>query len=106
MLGDFYRPAFPAARLFGRETRGPAGAAQLALELKTPVIPCYGYREQGLKHRLVLEEPVYLHESFTRRERAEAMNVLNGKLESMIRRKPEQWFYWFDVHERWHKGGA
>lgn len=101
LLGDFYRPSFPEARLFGRKTRSPAGAAQLALDLQTPVIPCCGFREPGMKHRVVLEEPVYLHEAFTRRERAAATEALNARLEDMIRRKPEQWFYWFDVHERW-----
>jgi phosphatidylinositol dimannoside acyltransferase len=105
LLGDFYRPSFPQSRLFGRVTRGPAGAALLALELGSPVIPCYGFREDGGRHRLVLEEPVRLQEHYSRKQRPEAMEHLNAGMERQIRSKPEQWFYWFDVHKRWYEGG-
>ncbi|UOF89050.1 hypothetical protein LSG31_14070 [Fodinisporobacter ferrooxydans] len=32
---------------------------------------------------------------------AEATNKLNQIMEQMILHKPGQWFYWFNVHERW-----
>lgn len=101
LLGDFYRPQFPKTRLFGRTTRGPAGAAMLALMEQLPVIPCYSFRQSYGRHSVVLEEPVWLHERYARNERAEAMLELNTRLEQMIMRKPEQWFYWFQTRERW-----
>lgn len=102
LLGDFYRPQFPASRLFGRRTCSPAGAALLSLELGAPVIPFYGFRDSGLKHKLVLEEPLHLHHKFALRERGAAMLELNLHLERQIRSKPAQWLYWFNAQERWH----
>ncbi|MDF2923387.1 MAG: lipid biosynthesis acyltransferase [Paenibacillaceae bacterium] len=101
LLGDFYRPSFPSTRLFGKATRGPEGAALLALEQHAPVIPCCIVRESGMNHRIVLEEPLHLHKHYARSQRGEATLRLNSYLETMIRRAPEQWFYWFNAHERW-----
>lgn len=101
ILGDFHRTSFPATRLLGRLTRGPAGAAALALDRQVPVIPCFGYRERGFRHVVKLGEPVLLHEIFRRDDRQEAQQRLNDMLSAMILKKPEQWFYWFEAHERW-----
>lgn len=101
LLGDFWRPSFPPATLFGRTMRCPGGAAALAFENKTPVIPFYGFREQFFQHRLVFGSPVFLHEEYKAHQRAEATNKLNLFLEQVINSVPEQWFYWFNVNERW-----
>lgn len=101
LLGDFYRPSFPPSVLFGRDTRGPAGAAMLGLELGSPVLPARCLREKDMSHRLVLEEPILLQERFARNQRAEAMALLNRRLEEQILEEPSQWFYWFNAHERW-----
>lgn len=106
ILGDFYRPSFPETQLLGRRTRGPAGAAMLALERQAPVVPCFGYREHGFRHVIELGEPVHLHELFTRHERTEAMLHLNDILSRQICTKPEQWFYWFEAHKRWKGNGS
>jgi lauroyl/myristoyl acyltransferase len=103
LLGDFWRPNFPKAMMFGRKTGTPSGAAVLALEQGTPVIPFYGFRTQGWKHELVFGPPIHLNREFERRQRAEAMERLNREMEKMIRQQPGQWFYWFNVHERWEK---
>ncbi|MDF2645492.1 MAG: lipid biosynthesis acyltransferase [Paenibacillus sp.] len=106
ILGDFWRPTFPLSRLFGRLTRTPEGAAMLAIEHHVPVVPFYGYRVKGFKHRLVFSPPVNLHEQFEhsgRSERAEANLLLNAFMERVIREQPSAWFYWFNVHERWEK---
>jgi KDO2-lipid IV(A) lauroyltransferase len=103
LLGDFWRPNFPEAMMFGRKTRTPSGAAVLSLDQGAPVIPFYGYRTQGWKHELVFGPPIYLDQEFERQQRMEAMNRLNREMEKMIRNHPEQWFYWFNVHERWEK---
>jgi KDO2-lipid IV(A) lauroyltransferase len=100
LLGDFYRPGFPPARLFGKATRLPAGAAKLGLELGTPVLPACCVREADHTHRLVMEEPVLLRERFGPGEQADAAAFLNLLLEQQLLKNPEQWFYWFNAHER------
>ncbi|MCY9664228.1 lysophospholipid acyltransferase family protein [Paenibacillus alginolyticus] len=109
ILGDFWRPTFPLSRLFDRLTRTPEGAAMLALDHHVPVVPFYGYRVKGFKHRLVFGTPLHLYEQFERSgrsgrsEREEANLLLNAFMERVIREKPSAWFYWFNVHERWEK---
>jgi len=105
LLGDFWRPNFPHALMFGRQTRSPRGAALMALEERVPVIPFYGYREQGFCHRVVIEPPVHLYKYFDSGQTLEATNRLNGFLERAIRACPEQWFYWFDVDRRFDSAG-
>jgi len=106
LLGDFWRPAFPPARWFGRDTRAPEGAAMLALELGTPVVPFYGHRLRGRqrsRHRLVFEPPLALHEEFARSERQAANDRLHAFMEQVIRQAPAEWFYWFNAEERWER---
>lgn len=100
LLGDFHRPGFPKAQLFGRATRLPAGAAMLGLQLGTPVLPSRCIRAGHLTHRLVIEEPLLLRERFGSGQQAEAAAFLNLHLERQLVKDPEQWFYWFNVHER------
>jgi lauroyl/myristoyl acyltransferase len=101
LLGDFYRPAFPQAAMFGRTTRSPEGAAALGIEQQAPVVPFYGRRDRGFRHRLVFGTPLLLHERYARSERREATNELNRFMESVILFVPAQWFYWFNADERW-----
>lgn len=106
LLGDFWRPAFPLSTMFGRSTRCPGGTAALALGNQVPVIPFYGCREQTFKHRLVFGQPIFLHEEFKPHQRAEATKRLILFLEQVVTEWPEQWFYWFNVNERWEKNKA
>ncbi|OXM88255.1 lipid A biosynthesis acyltransferase [Paenibacillus rigui] len=101
ILGDFWRPAFPVSRMFGKSTRSPDGAALLSIENQVPVIPFYGFREQGFRHRLVFEQPLHLYASYERKQRGEATLLLNRFMEQAIRKVPDQWFYWFNADERW-----
>jgi lauroyl/myristoyl acyltransferase len=101
ILGDFWREVFPLTELFGKSTRGPQGAAALALDHQTPIIPFNGFRAHGFAHRLVFREPIYLHQIFNRNQRKEAALLLNQTMEQAILAHPEQWFYWFNLHERW-----
>ncbi|MEW9698833.1 lysophospholipid acyltransferase family protein [Paenibacillus sp. SI8] len=106
ILGDFWRPSFPLTRLFGRQTRTPEGAAMLAIENQVPLVPFYGYRKTGFRHRFVFNQPLYLHEQFARTQRAEANQLLSDFMADVIREHPSEWFYWFNVHERWEKAPA
>jgi lauroyl/myristoyl acyltransferase len=101
LMGDFWRPEFPPAQLFGRTTRLPQGAAKLALEGKVPVLLFYGYRVSGFRHRLVFAPPLFLAERYGREQAGEAMKPLHRFVELVVRKVPEQWLYWFNVDERW-----
>jgi lauroyl/myristoyl acyltransferase len=103
LLGDFFRTTFPDATFFGRPTRSPSGAAVLALEKRVPVVPFYGYRERGFTHRLIFHSPLFLYKELRVDQRRKAVERLNGVLEEMIHQVPDQWFYWFNVDERWGK---
>lgn len=101
LFGDFWRPDFPESLMFGRTTRTLRGTAGLALNNRVPVIPFYGYRTQGFKHKIIFEKPEYLNQDFNLNQKQDATNYLNGFLEAFIITEPSQWFYWFNSHERW-----
>ncbi|MBO8164983.1 MAG: lysophospholipid acyltransferase family protein [Brevibacillus sp.] len=101
LLGDFWRPIFPKAKLFDRITRSPSGTTALALEQQVPVVPFYGYREQGFRHRLVFGPVIHLHEEFRPDQRKEATSRLNRLIEEAVRSVPSQWLYWFNAESRW-----
>jgi lauroyl/myristoyl acyltransferase len=103
LLGDFYREQFPQASWFGKTTKTPIGAAMLALEKQVPIVPFHGRQLGGFRHGIKFEEPIYLHEQFAREDRLAAMNYLNLQMERMVRETPEQWFYWFQAHERFEE---
>ncbi|NPV91857.1 MAG: lipid A biosynthesis acyltransferase [Firmicutes bacterium] len=106
LLGDFWRRSFPKTTFFGRVSRSPNGTAALAFANQVPVIPFYGWRTKGFKHRLVLEPSRLLYERYPKNQRIEATGELNTFLETTIRRVPSQWFYWFNIHERWEEPGV
>ncbi|WP_139488850.1 lysophospholipid acyltransferase family protein [Brevibacillus dissolubilis] len=103
LFGDFYRPSFPTATFFNRKTNTPSGTAVLAMENQAPIIPFYGFRKKGFQHKLVFESPLYLHARYDKSRLSEALNELNGILEQIVRRVPTDWFYWFNVEERWQE---
>lgn len=100
LMGDFYREHFPDSEWFGRKTKSPLGTVTLSLEMKTPVVPFYGWHHKGFVHRLVFGRPLYLYHLYDKLQKAEALDHLNLTLEEMVRSVPEQWFYWFNAHER------
>jgi phosphatidylinositol dimannoside acyltransferase len=106
LLGDFWRPAFPMAKLFDQSTRSPGGTAVLAIEQRVPVVPFYGCRIRGFRHMIKFEKPLFLDKVFNRNERTEATNSLNKILEKNVMEKPAQWFYWFNADERWERNPA
>ncbi len=101
LLGDFWRDVFPMSKLFNRSTRSPGGAAMLALNYSVPIIPLFSRRMFGLKHHMEFGESIQLSEQFEKDEYTEATNSLNVYLEQMILSTPDQWFYWFNVDDRW-----
>lgn len=106
LLGDFWRPEFPDCTLFGKPSKAPAGTMTLSLLQKAPVVPFYGKREGWYRHRLVFEPPVHLYEQFGMDRKSEALGELARIMERLITRVPEQWLFWFNVHERWERREA
>jgi lauroyl/myristoyl acyltransferase len=103
LFGDFCRPQFPLSKMFDRLIRCPNGSAMLALNKRIPIIPFYGFRVDQFTHQLVFDKPQYLHEFFHPSERQAATNYLNLFLEKYITAVPEQWLYWFDIHQKWQE---
>jgi KDO2-lipid IV(A) lauroyltransferase len=104
LLGDVYRDEFPDCTLFGKPSKAPVGTMMLALLQNAPIIPFHGWREGWSRHRMVFEAPLYLHERYGLAGKAEAMEELSRVMERLIGHTPQQWLYWFNVHERWKTG--
>ncbi|GIQ67510.1 lipid A biosynthesis acyltransferase [Xylanibacillus composti] len=100
LLGDFYRPTFPHVPFFGRLSRLPQGAAALALDGNVPIVPMYACRLGEFRHQIRFE-PGIVNWGSGKDARRQASVELSGRLEQMIRERPDQWFYWFNAHERW-----
>jgi KDO2-lipid IV(A) lauroyltransferase len=91
---------------FGVEACTMPGMANIAAKTKLPVVPAFIVRlEEGgksgsfAKHRLLIEPPLEI--KYTGNRKADTLNILkmfNEKIEDMIKRYPEQWFW---IHNRW-----
>jgi KDO2-lipid IV(A) lauroyltransferase len=85
-------------RFFGRHVRAHAAVAVLALRCRVPIIPAFCVKE-GNRFKLVVEPPLVLERSGDlRSDIAVNTQKVQHAIERMIRRYPEQWF-WF--HKRW-----
>jgi len=101
LLGDFYRDVFPLSSMFEHPTRSPHGTAMLALRNSVLIVPLFSRRSAGFRHNIEFGEPIQLDVHYKKHEKAEATMRLNMLLEQMILKGPAQWFYWFNVDERW-----
>jgi lauroyl/myristoyl acyltransferase len=101
LLGDFYRKFFPTTHFFGYLTHLPNGAAVISLEHKVPIICMEAMRIKKFQHQIRFRESLHLYQLYQNDQRKEANQHLHDWMESVIQNKPEQWFYWFDVHNRW-----
>ncbi len=79
---------------FGRLASTSPLAAMLALRTGAAVLPLAMHTDGIGRWRMVIEESV----KFGSRNAGEVTAKLNGALEQMIRRQPEDWFW---VHNRW-----
>ena len=85
-------------RFFGRHVRAHAAVAVLALRCKVPIIPAFCVKE-GNRFKIIVEPPLQLERSGDlRSDIAVNTQKVQHAIERMIRRYPEQWF-WF--HKRW-----
>jgi KDO2-lipid IV(A) lauroyltransferase len=88
-----------AVPFFGHDAMTAPAIAELALRADCPVVPAYVERLQGARFRVVVEAPLQLEKTGDReRDIFTGMQLLNGRIETWIRARPEQWFW---VHKRW-----
>ncbi|UCD55078.1 MAG: lysophospholipid acyltransferase family protein [Candidatus Omnitrophota bacterium] len=83
---------------FGRPAYTPKAPVAFSLASGAPLIPCFMVRD-GNRHRLVIDEPLYMVEKSTREETIQFNTQRWSRLvESYIRKSPEQWVW---MHRRW-----
>ena len=88
-----------AAPFFGIEAMTSNALAVLALRFDCPVVPARIIRLGGAHFRLIVEPPLRFAKSGDRAADVRAaMTLVNAKLESWIRQRPDHWLW---VHRRW-----
>jgi KDO2-lipid IV(A) lauroyltransferase len=92
-------PDAVTASFFGRPAATSSALAKLADRTEALIVPAYAIRVAPARWRLTYEPPLDVR-TLSREERGvERLTArLNGILESMIRRHPEQWLW---PHNRW-----
>ncbi|GAL96801.1 lipid A biosynthesis lauroyl acyltransferase [Acetobacter tropicalis NRIC 0312] len=89
------------ARFFGQPAMTAPALAAMALRYRCAVIPGYVERLGPARLRIVVEPPMTLPDTGDKQQDLEALvQMVNDRLESWIRRKPESWLW---LHRRWPK---
>lgn len=95
------RPYGIETTFFGRKTGTAYGLALFALKTKAPVLPVYTYRDAQLRTHIVFEEEVQVEKIEDKDLQIRHMTQkYNDRVESIVRRYPEQWMW---VHRRWKR---
>lgn len=85
--------------LFGKPASTPTGLATIAIRLNVPILPGFLIREGPRRFRCVCLEPIWPDPEAPREaEERRIMTAYNQAIETIIRRAPEQYFWW---HQRW-----
>ena len=93
-----------AVPFFGRPAMTAPALAELGYRYDAPVVPVRVERTGGSRFRVTVEEPLTLPRSGDRAaDVAAAMAMVNRRIESWVRARPEQWFW---LHRRWGKSAA
>lgn len=83
---------------FGRPAATTAAVAELALRMRTPIVPVFALPLPGGRYKMVYEHPVDLPE----RDEPDAVRELTQRctdvLEMYVRRYPDLWLW---MHRRW-----
>ena len=83
---------------FGVEAASPITPIKLALKHQIPIFSSFIVRTGHLKHQVIAQELPY--DSSDPDAVKNILGEYNRRLEALIRRYPEQWFWW---HRRWRR---
>ena len=85
---------------FGRPASTTPAPALLSLRTNAPIITAYTRRiDRGFKFEMVLDRPIQVESTGDRQRDVERITTaINARIESYIRRAPEQWLW---LHRRW-----
>jgi len=84
---------------FGKKARTPVGAARLALRDGVVTLTCFITRLPDNHHHIVIGPPVRVMRTSDFQKDIETMTAaLTARIESHIRRYPDQWVW---IHRRW-----
>ena len=90
-----------AIRFLGKRTMASPAAAYLAYRCRVPVVPIFCLRTPGGGYRLEVLPPIAAVRRGALRDDIQAFTQqLMATVETVVRRHPEQWF-WF--HKRWKR---
>ncbi|HEY3278068.1 MAG TPA: lysophospholipid acyltransferase family protein [Syntrophorhabdaceae bacterium] len=88
---------------FGRKAPTSRGIAMIGMKTGAPVVPFYFRREGFLRYTIVCCPPLLMERKGNIEELvARNMRRVNECLESIVRERPEEWFW---VHRRWARKG-
>jgi predicted LPLAT superfamily acyltransferase len=83
--------------LFGRPYELPAGPLALARQSAVPLLPVFALRTGRRAYRVLLGEPVAVDQGAGAGELQRAAERFTAQLETVIRRRPHQWFVWREL---------
>ena len=95
------KPFGISSTFFGRKTGTAYVLALFALKTKAPVVPVYTYHDEELRTHVVFEEEVSFEPIEDKDlQIAKMTQKYNDRIESIVRRYPEQWMW---LHRRWKR---
>ncbi len=85
--------------LFGQKTLTPTGPAHFSVMTGLPVMTVFIHQTGESRYEIFIEDPVQPREGLSKKEKIQQItDEINGKLETWIRKYPEEWFW---LHNRW-----
>ncbi len=92
-----------AVELFGEKAMTSKGIVAIAMKTGAPVMPVHMERRGFLRYDVVLSKPIPMDRDGDLQDLIYAnTRKINAFLESLIRHRPEEWFW---VHRRWGRRG-
>jgi KDO2-lipid IV(A) lauroyltransferase len=83
----------------GEEASTPLGMARLSVMTGSPVIPGFIIRQDGLRHRIVIEKPLFPDMTAEKEDAvADLTRAFTRVVETYVREHPDHWLW---AHRRW-----
>ncbi len=85
--------------LFGQGTLTPTGPAHFSIMTGLPVMVLFIHQTGAFTYEIIVEDSILPEEKANKKEEVQRItDLLNKKLETWIRKYPEEWFW---MHNRW-----